>query len=70
MSEEERGELLKAFEAEVIDIGPQLLRRSYSKSALGTALVAAAFGEWLAGRTWGPAWATPTAEDLLAMIAA
>jgi len=49
--------------------GAQLLRRAYSKSALATPLVAAAFGEWYAARTWGPTWGTPTAEDLLTMIA-
>jgi len=69
MSEQARAELLKAFETEAIDTGPQLLRRAYSKSALATPLVAAAFGDWFAARTWGPTWGAPTAEDLLAMIA-
>lgn len=67
-SAEQRSDLLAEFERDVISAAPPVIRRSYAKGGLQSGPIRAEFSQWYASKLWGPDWATPTAEELLAAL--
>ncbi len=63
----ERDDALAAFEQEVIDTGPPLLRQGYKRVGLDNRLARTEFTQWLAQRTWGEDWDQPSDKELLAL---